>query len=133
MVGAQDPHSSASSSCFLLANSLSFEFAGKNWHSSKKAFRPNGGLTSYAKRVEARKQQETVKEHEKELREEKEAERQVGNRSFSAIDCPVLCSLKLITVCRRIFNGSRNAEPQRKRRSDTRKWLKRCIINGSSG
>ncbi|KAL4943956.1 Cgr1 family-domain-containing protein [Aspergillus oleicola] len=49
---------------------------GKNWHANKKPFRPNGGLTSYAKRVETRKQHEAIKEHEKELREEKEAERQ---------------------------------------------------------
>lgn len=51
--------------------------AGKNWHVTKKAFRPTSGLTSYAKRQETRKQQEAIKEHEKELRDEKEAERQV--------------------------------------------------------
>lgn len=51
--------------------------AGKNWHDDKKPFRPNAGLTSYAKRAELRKQHEAVKEHEKELKEEKEAERQV--------------------------------------------------------
>ncbi|KAL4923772.1 CGR1 family protein [Aspergillus undulatus] len=51
---------------------------GKNWHSNKKPFRPTGGLTSYAKRVEARKQQEAIKEHEKELMEEKEAARQAN-------------------------------------------------------
>ncbi|KAL4748786.1 hypothetical protein BDW72DRAFT_179506 [Aspergillus terricola var. indicus] len=49
---------------------------GKNWHDDKKPFRPNGGLTSYTKRAAARKQQEAVKEHEKELREDREAERQ---------------------------------------------------------
>ncbi|RDW64286.1 CGR1 family protein [Aspergillus mulundensis] len=49
---------------------------GKNWHDNKKPFRPNGGLTSYAKRVEARKQQAAIKEHEKELRDEREADRQ---------------------------------------------------------
>lgn len=48
---------------------------GKNWHDSKKPFRPTSGLTSYEKRLEARKRQEAVKEHERELREEKEAER----------------------------------------------------------
>lgn len=50
---------------------------GKNWHAPKKPFRPAGGMTSYAKRVEERKHREAVKEHEKELKEEKEAERQV--------------------------------------------------------
>jgi rRNA-processing protein CGR1 len=48
---------------------------GKNWHDSKKPFRPTSGLTSYEKRLEARKRQDAVKEHERELREEKEAER----------------------------------------------------------
>jgi rRNA-processing protein CGR1 len=37
-------------------------------------------MTSYAKRLEARKHQEAVKEHERELKEEKEAERQVRDR-----------------------------------------------------
>ena len=55
--------------------------AGKNWHDDKKPFRPNAGLTSYAKRAELRKQQEAVKEHEKELKEEKEAERQVRKQT----------------------------------------------------
>ncbi|KAF9889492.1 hypothetical protein FE257_007201 [Aspergillus nanangensis] len=48
---------------------------GKNWRETKKPFRPTSGLTSYAKRVEARKQLEVVKEHERELKEEKQAER----------------------------------------------------------
>ncbi|OJJ95168.1 hypothetical protein ASPACDRAFT_127689 [Aspergillus aculeatus ATCC 16872] len=48
---------------------------GKNWHDSKKPFRPTAGMTSYAKRLETRKHQEAVKEHERELKEEKEAER----------------------------------------------------------
>ncbi|KAJ5489556.1 rRNA-processing protein cgrA [Penicillium diatomitis] len=49
---------------------------GKNWHSTKKAFRPTAGLTSYAKRQETRKQLEANKEREREMKEEKEAERQ---------------------------------------------------------
>ncbi|KAI9927319.1 hypothetical protein ASPWEDRAFT_55532 [Aspergillus wentii DTO 134E9] len=49
---------------------------GKNWHDSKKPFRPTSGMTSYAKRLETRKHQDAVKEHEKELKEEKEAEKQ---------------------------------------------------------
>lgn len=34
-------------------------------------------MTSYAKRAEDRKHQQAVKEHEKEMREERESERQV--------------------------------------------------------
>ena len=52
---------------------------GKNWHDSKKAFRPNAGLTSYEKRKQLQDQQKAVKELEKEMKEEKEAERQVSS------------------------------------------------------
>ena len=51
--------------------------AGKNWHETKKPFRPTAGLTSYQKRLEERKAREAMKEKEKEMKEEKEAERQV--------------------------------------------------------
>lgn len=57
--------------------------SGKNWHDSKKPFRPSAGLTSYSKRLEARKHQEAVKEREREMKEEKEAERQVSSWSLS--------------------------------------------------
>lgn len=50
---------------------------GKQWHQQKKAFRPNAGLTSYAKRAEERKALAAVKAKEKEMKDEKEAERQV--------------------------------------------------------
>ncbi|KAJ5186032.1 hypothetical protein N7491_006097 [Penicillium cf. griseofulvum] len=48
---------------------------GKNWHGTKKAFRPTAGLTSYAKRQELKKQSDAVKELEREMKEEHEAER----------------------------------------------------------
>ncbi|CAI7664161.1 unnamed protein product [Penicillium glandicola] len=48
---------------------------GKNWHGTKKAFRPTAGLTSYAKRQEAKKHSDAVKELEREMKEEAEAER----------------------------------------------------------
>lgn len=51
---------------------------GKNWHAPKKAFRPTAGQTSYAKRLEERKAMAVMKEKEKEMKEEKEATRQVG-------------------------------------------------------
>jgi len=50
---------------------------GKQWHSQKSAFRPTAGQTSYAKRAEAQKAQAVVKAKEREMMEEKEAERQV--------------------------------------------------------
>lgn len=62
-----------------------FPLLGKNWHDTKKAFRPTAGLTSFAKRQELRKHQEAVKERERELKEEKEAERQVSYHNFYSI------------------------------------------------
>lgn len=53
--------------------------SGKNWHDTKKAFRPNAGLTSYEKRKQIQDQQKAVKELEREMKEEKEAERQVSS------------------------------------------------------
>jgi rRNA-processing protein CGR1 len=50
---------------------------GKQWHGEKKAFRPTSGLTSYEKRAKDRVAQAAMKAKEKELKEEKEADRQV--------------------------------------------------------
>lgn len=50
---------------------------GKQWHETKKAFRPTAGQTSYAKRVARESQAAEVKKIEKEMKEEKEEERQV--------------------------------------------------------
>lgn len=52
-------------------------FAGKQWHETKKAFRPTAGQTSYAKRQAKDQALAVVKAQEKEMKEEKEAERQV--------------------------------------------------------
>ncbi|KAH8689202.1 rRNA processing protein CgrA [Talaromyces proteolyticus] len=49
---------------------------GKNWHASKKAFRPTAGLKSYAKRMQERVDYSNMKEREKELRDEKQADRE---------------------------------------------------------
>lgn len=53
------------------------EWIGKNWHGKQKAFRPTAGQTPYEKRAAREKELAVVKAHEKELKEEKEAERQV--------------------------------------------------------
>jgi hypothetical protein len=50
---------------------------GKQWHGEKKAFRPTSGLTSYEKRAKDRVALAAMKAKEKELKEEKEADRQV--------------------------------------------------------
>ncbi|KAL2124744.1 hypothetical protein VTJ04DRAFT_1109 [Mycothermus thermophilus] len=49
---------------------------GKQWHEPKKAFRPTKGLTSYEQRAKARIAQAAAKAKERELKAEKEAERQ---------------------------------------------------------
>lgn len=52
-------------------------FAGKQWHDNKSAFRPRANQTSWDKRTAERKALVAIKAKEKELKEEKEAERQV--------------------------------------------------------
>jgi len=53
------------------------EQSGKQWHETKKAFRPTAGQTSYAKRQAKDQALAVVKAQEKEMKEEKEAERKV--------------------------------------------------------
>ncbi|KAG2164810.1 hypothetical protein JADG_004549 [Aureobasidium aubasidani] len=51
------------------------QVTGKQWHETKKAFRPTAGQTSYAKRQAKDQALAVVKAQEKEMKEEKEAER----------------------------------------------------------
>lgn len=51
---------------------------GKQWHETKKAFRPTAGQTSYQKRMVKESQAAEVKKIEKEMKAEKEEERQVS-------------------------------------------------------
>jgi rRNA-processing protein CGR1 len=53
-------------------------FLGKQWHEPKAAFRPKAGNSTYEKRQEERKAMAATKAKEKELKDEKEADRQVG-------------------------------------------------------
>ena len=55
---------------------------GKQWHDNKGPFRPKAGQTSWEKRSEERKALAAVKAKEKELKEEKESERQVGSHPW---------------------------------------------------
>lgn len=52
--------------------------AGKHWHAQKSAFRPRAGQSSYSARVVERRALEATKLKEKEMKEAKEAERQVN-------------------------------------------------------
>ena len=56
---------------------------GKQWHQPKKAFRPTAGQTSYSRRSDQRTAQAAVKAKEKEMKEEKEAERNVSGLLLS--------------------------------------------------
>ncbi|PVI08052.1 hypothetical protein DM02DRAFT_608155 [Periconia macrospinosa] len=49
---------------------------GKNWHDTKKPFRPRANQTSFEKRTLERQALAATKAKEKELKDEKEAERQ---------------------------------------------------------
>ena len=50
---------------------------GKQWHAQKSAFRPKAGQTSFEKRTQERKALAATKAKEKEMKDEKEEERQV--------------------------------------------------------
>ena len=60
---------------------------GKQWHESKKAFRPTAGQTSYAKRVAKQAQEAETRKVENEMKAGKEEERQVRRmyRHFSDV------------------------------------------------
>ncbi|KAI9904730.1 hypothetical protein N3K66_001259 [Trichothecium roseum] len=49
---------------------------GKQWHAQKKAFRPTAGLSTFEKRSKDRALMAQMKAKEKEMKDEKEAERQ---------------------------------------------------------
>jgi rRNA-processing protein CGR1 len=48
--------------------------AGKQWHTQKKAFRPNAGQTPYAKRKQMDLVKQATKAREQEMKEEREDE-----------------------------------------------------------
>ncbi|CAK7239742.1 MAG: rRNA-processing protein cgr1 [Sporothrix thermara] len=58
------------------AKNIGLRKNGKQWHDTKRAFRPTSGLTSYAQRSKERIARATMKAKEKELKDEKEAARQ---------------------------------------------------------
>lgn len=49
---------------------------GKQWHQTKTAFRPRSNQSSFSKRMEEKTATEAVKAKEKEMKDEKEANRQ---------------------------------------------------------
>ena len=56
---------------------ISLFATGKQWHAQKSAFRPTSGQTSYEKRTAERKAMNAMKAKEREMKDEKEEERQV--------------------------------------------------------
>jgi rRNA-processing protein CGR1 len=63
--------------CCVLSSCTKLIRTGKNWRTPKKPFRPTAGLKSYEKRLQDRNNMAAMKEREKEMKDEKEAERQV--------------------------------------------------------
>ena len=102
---------------------------GKNWHENKAPFRPQAGLTSYAKRAEKQKQEAEVKKMEKEMKEEKEQERQV--RGYMDMCADRFCMF-LTYFCRGRSRPSRTSVPQRKKRSAMSFLRLRCTQSASS-
>ena len=56
---------------------INLNTVGKQWHAQKSAFRPKAGQSSYEKRTQERKALAATKAKEKEMKDEKEEERQV--------------------------------------------------------
>lgn len=56
---------------------IDFDDPGKQWHAQKSAFRPTAGIKSYEKRAAERTAMSAMKAKEKEMKDEKEDERQV--------------------------------------------------------
>lgn len=102
---------------------------GKQWHAPKKAFRPTRGLSSYEQRTKERAAMAQMKAKEKEMKEEKEEERQVcGDLFFDKK--PSLPSTHFTHNVRSAeFKQSKTSEQERKRRNDTRRWPKRCTAS----
>jgi rRNA-processing protein CGR1 len=61
---------------------------GKQWHALKSAFRPKAGNDTYEKRSKERMALAATKAKEKEMKEEKEAERQVRTRHYEHCALP---------------------------------------------
>jgi rRNA-processing protein CGR1 len=53
--------------------------SGKQWHAPRTAFRLKAGNSTFEKRIEERKALATVKTKEREMKNAKEAERQVSS------------------------------------------------------
>ena len=55
---------------------------GKQWHDTKSPFRPMAGLSSYEQRIKQQERIATTKGAERQLKEEKESQRQVSFEEF---------------------------------------------------
>ena len=104
---------------------------GKQWKQPKKAFRPGSGLTSFEKRAKDRQLMAAVKAKEKELKDEKEAERKVSWKDDAEGEMPE-ADLSIHTR-RDASKPSRRSGRERRRRSATRRWPRRCTRRGWRG
>jgi hypothetical protein len=100
--------------------------AGKQWHAPRSAFRPSAGLSSYEKRKHERVATAAMKAKEKEMKDEKEAERQVctlpsSSTQDTADDCH-----------RDECKPLKRKEQPRKSVRGTRSWPRRCTRSESS-
>jgi len=81
-------------------------------------------LTSYEKRASRDKEIKLVKAHEKEMKDEKEAERKV--RSSNLLETMRLDDEHILIIHRNTFRRSRIGGKPRRRRNDMRRWQRRC-------
>lgn len=99
-------------------------FLGKQWHEPKKAFRPKAGNSSWEKRSAERQAMAAVKAKEKEMKDEKEADRLVNPSSISMI--------AIIDTLRPNRKHSRISEKEKRRRRGSRRWQRPCTGRESS-
>lgn len=95
---------------------------GKQWHETKKAFRPTSGLTSYKQRIEQQKRMAVTKLVEKEMKEEKESKRQVQLKSVHVDKNEAYGVLYSI-----IFKLLKRDEKPVRRRFAMRNWHNGCM------
>ena len=105
------------------SRSLTDDLPGKQWHAQKKAFRPTAGLSTFEKRSKDRALMAQMKAKEKEMKDEKEAERQVFTASSKCRGTRQLT----IHSAGLIASGKRGL--RRRRRSGMKRWPRKCTAN----
>ena len=99
-------------------------YTGKQWHDNKTPFRPRSNQSSFEKRTAERKALAAVKAKEKEMKDEKEAERQVRFKKP--------CELLILMPPSDESTRSARSALLRRSANASRRWRRRCTRSVSS-